>query len=129
MNLKNQNYFFLRLPLAISFLGHGLVRLPKLQEFSNWMVTAMAKSIIPGILIAPFSYFLVISEALVGILLIANFKPRYSIYAGLALMAMLVFGSTSIEDWSAVVAQLVHAIYLILMLWWYEKYVVSNEEK
>jgi hypothetical protein len=28
-------FFFLRLPVAISLLGHGLVRLPKLQTFSD----------------------------------------------------------------------------------------------
>lgn len=128
MNLKNQHYFFLRLPLAISFLGHGLVRLPKLHEFSSWMVTAMAKSVIPEFLIVPFSYFLAIAEAVVGILLLINFKPRYSIYAGLTLMALLVLGSTSIEDWGSVVAQLIHSIYLVLMLWWYENQVLSKSE-
>ena len=39
MNGKHKyGYFFLRLPIAMSLLGHGLVRLPKLQGFSNWIV-------------------------------------------------------------------------------------------
>lgn len=74
-------FFFLRLPLAISLLGHGLVRLPKLQTFSNWMVTSMEKSAIPTTLLIPFSYALPIIEAALGILLLIGFKIKYMLYA------------------------------------------------
>lgn len=36
-------YFFLRLPIALSIFGHGLVRLPKLQTFTEGMVKSMEK--------------------------------------------------------------------------------------
>ncbi|WP_211316555.1 hypothetical protein U0035_02660 [Niabella yanshanensis] len=51
MNHFKTAFFFLRLPVAISLLGHGLVRLPKLAGFSSWMVTTMDKSAIPPALI------------------------------------------------------------------------------
>jgi thiosulfate dehydrogenase (quinone) large subunit len=120
-------YFFLRLPIAISLLGHGLVRLPKLETFSNWMVTSMEKSVIPSVMIVPFSYILPIVEFLIGLSLLIGFKTKYTIYSGLVLMSILILGSASIENWSAIEAQLLHSVYLGGLLWFYEKYKpVSN---
>lgn len=115
-------YFFLRLPIAISLLGHGLVRLPKLETFSNWMVSTMEKSAIPIFLIVPFAYILPIAEFLIGLLLLIGFKSQYTIYSGLILMSVLILGSASIENWSAIEAQLLHSVYLGGLLWFYEKY-------
>jgi len=119
-------FFFLRLPVAISLAGHGLVRLPKLAAFSEWMVSSMEKSMIPTALIIPFSYILPIAEAIIGILLLTVFKTKYTIFAALTLMSILILGSCSIENWSAIEAQLLHSFYLFGLLWFYEKY---NNEK
>ena len=115
-------YFFLRLPIAISLLGHGLVRLPKLEMFGNWMVTSMEKSAIPSFMIVPFSYILPIVEFLIGLSLLIGFQTKYTIYSGLVLMSLLILGSASIENWSAIEAQLLHSAYLGGLLWFYEKY-------
>lgn len=115
-------FFFLRLPIAVSLLGHGLVRLPKLAAFSNWMVTSMEKSAIPEFMIVPFSYFLPIAEFLIGISLLIGFKTKYTIFSGLALMSILILGSSSIENWSAIEAQLLHSIYLFGLFWFWQKY-------
>lgn len=119
-------FFFLRLPLAISLAGHGLVRLPKLATFSEWMVTFMEKSMIPSALIIPFSYILPIAEAIIGILLLIGFKTKYTIFATLTLMSILILGSCSIENWSAIEAQLLHSFYLFGLLWFYEKYITEK---
>lgn len=115
-------FFFLRLPIAISLLGHGLVRLPKLATFSNWMVTTMEKSAIPDFLIVPFSYVLPIAEALIGLSLLVGFQTKYTLFAGLALMSLLIFGSSSIENWSAIESQLLHSFYLFGLVWFWQKY-------
>ncbi|MET0465039.1 MAG: MauE/DoxX family redox-associated membrane protein [Chitinophagaceae bacterium] len=120
-NFKS-TFFFLRLPLAVSMLGHGLVRLPKLAGFSQWMRESMQKSILPESIITPFSYILPFAEAIIGVLLLAGVFFRYTIYAGLTLMAVLILGSASIENWSAIEAQLIHAICFGALLWWYDKY-------
>lgn len=122
MKDSKTNYFFLRLPIAISLLGHGLVRLPKLETFSNWMVTTMEKSAIPSSLIVPFAYVLPIVEFVIGLALLIGFKSQYTIYSGLVLMSVLILGSASIENWSAIEAQLLHSVYLGGLLWFYEKY-------
>ncbi|MBV6881653.1 DoxX family membrane protein [Epilithonimonas ginsengisoli] len=114
-------YFFLRLPIAISLLGHGLVRLPKLATFSNWMVTSMEKSMIPDFLIVPFSYILPIAEFLIGLSLVIGFKTKYTIFSGLILMSILILGSSSIENWSAIESQLLHSVYLFGLYWFWNK--------
>ncbi|GAA5087763.1 hypothetical protein GCM10023210_10820 [Chryseobacterium ginsengisoli] len=119
-------FFFLRLPVAISLLGHGLVRIPKLTSFSEWMVTSMEKSAIPSALIVPFSYILPFAEAIIGALLLINFKTKYTLYTGLVLMSILIFGSCSIENWSAIESQLLHSIYLFGLFLFYEKFKPNN---
>ena len=115
-------YFFLRLPIALSIFGHGLVRLPKLQTFTEGMVKSMEKSAIPESLLTPFGYLIPIAEFLIGLALLIGYQTKYTIYAGLALMGLLVLGSASVENWSAIEAQLVHSIYLGGLLWYWEKY-------
>jgi len=115
-------YFFLRLPVALSIFGHGLVRLPKLQTFTEGMVKSMEKSAIPESLLTPFGYFIPIAEFLIGLLLLICYQTKYTIFAGLALMGLLVFGSASVENWSGIEAQLVHSIYLGGLLWYWNRY-------
>ncbi|KFF12094.1 DoxX family protein [Chryseobacterium soli] len=119
-------FFFLRLPVAVSLAGHGLVRLPKLQTFSEWMVTTMEKSAIPTALLVPFSYILPIAEAIIGIVLLIGFKTKYTLYTGLMLMSILILGSCSIENWSAIEAQLLHSLYLFGLFWMYDKYAAKK---
>ena len=119
-------FFFLRLPIAISLAGHGLVRLPKLQTFTEGMVKSMEKSAIPEALITPFGYVLPFLEAIIGISLLIGFKPKLTIYSAIALMSILILGSSSIENWSAIEAQLLHSLYLFALLWFYLKH--SSEE-
>ena len=115
-------FFFLRLPIAVSLLGHGLVRLPKLPAFTDWLVTTMEKSVIPEFLIVPFGYVLPIAEFLIGLSLLIGFRMKYSLFAGLALMSILIFGSSSIENWSAIESQLLHSFYLFGLVWFWQKY-------
>ncbi|WP_419870851.1 MauE/DoxX family redox-associated membrane protein [Chryseobacterium sp. CT-SW4] len=121
-------FFFLRLPVAVSLAGHGLVRLPKLAGFSEWMVTTMEKSVIPAAMIVPFSYLLPVLEALIGIALLIGWKIKYTLYAGLAMMGVLILGSCSIENWSAIEAQLLHSFYLFGLFWFYQKYHQENHQ-
>lgn len=115
-------YFFLRLPIAVSLLGHGLVRLPKLETFSSWMVTTMEKSAIPDFMIVPFSYILPILEALIGLSLVIGFQTKYTLFAGLALMSILILGSSSVENWNAIESQLLHSFYLFGLVWFWQKF-------
>lgn len=121
-------YLLFRLPMAMSLLGHGLVRLPKLHGFSNWMTTFMAKSYLPQSMIAGFSYVVPFVELITGVFLLIGLFTRQAIYASLLLMAFFIFGNTTIENWDPITSQLIHAIYLggLLYLIQYNTFSIDN---
>ena len=110
-------YFFLRLPLAMSMFGHGLVRLPKLSTFAQGMVEQFQDSVLPEPMVIAFGYILPVLELVVGLLLMLGLFTRFSIFLGLFTMALLVFGSSMIENWGAISSQLVHSVYYGILLW------------
>jgi thiosulfate dehydrogenase [quinone] large subunit len=125
------SFLILRLAIGASMFGHGLVRLPKLDKFSGWMVKSFENSMLPAALVKPFSYALPIAEFLVGLLLIIGLFTRQSLVAGSIVMIMLIFGTTLIENWEALVSQLVHAAFFALLLSYitYNGYSLDNPFK
>lgn len=117
------SFLFLRLAIGISMFGHGLVRLPKLEAFSNWMVTSFEKSILPQTLVLPFSYVLPIAEFAVGILLITGLFTRAALIAGSAVMLSLLLGTSLIENWDALPSQLIHLAFFALLI----QFISSNK--
>jgi len=109
-------YLLLRLAIGTSMFGHGLVRLPKLEAFSHWMVGSFEKSILPPALVTPFSYLLPILEFIIGVLLIIGLFTRSALIAGSLVIIVLIFGSSMIENWDAVPSQLIHVAFFALLL-------------
>lgn len=110
------SFLILRLAIGASMFGHGLVRLPKLDKFSGWMVTSFENAMLPVSLVKPFSYALPIAEFLIGLLLIIGLFTRQSLIAGSIVMIMLILGATLIENWEALVSQLIHVAIFALLL-------------
>jgi thiosulfate dehydrogenase [quinone] large subunit len=121
-------YLVLRFAVAASMLGHGLVRLPKLTAFSNWMVTQFEKSMLPGIAVRIFSYCLPFVEFCIGLLLILGLFTRIASAAGGLLMVLLLFGSAMIENWEILPSQLIHAAFFAALLYniAYNGYALDN---
>ncbi|NIG55636.1 DoxX family protein [Chitinophaga sp. Cy-1792] len=110
------SYLLLRLGIGASMFGHGLVRLPKLEKFSGWMMGTFEKSMLPTALVKPFSYALPIAEFLVGLLLIAGLFTRQAAVLGGIVMLSLIFGTTMIEGWDFLTGQLVHLVFFAVLL-------------
>lgn len=115
-------YFLLRLVIGASMFGHGLVRIPKLQAFSSWMVGSFEKSLLPKFLVVPFSYSLPIAELVIGLLLIIGLFTKPALVAATIVMVILVFGTALIENWEALPSQLIHAAFFSLLL----QFIVNN---
>lgn len=114
--MNTTSYVLLRLAIGASMLGHGLVRLPKLDGFSKWMVGSFEKSLLPGVLITPFSYALPVAEFVIGLLLVAGLFTRPALIAGGLVMVLLIFGTAMIENWEAIPSQLMHAAFFAVLL-------------
>jgi thiosulfate dehydrogenase [quinone] large subunit len=109
-------YLFLRASIGLSFFGHGLVRIPKLFVFRDWMVGSFAKSMLPEPITYAFATILPFAELLIGLLIISGWRIRIGLLSGAILVCTLIFGSCLIENWEAVSAQLIYAIILFVLL-------------
>jgi thiosulfate dehydrogenase [quinone] large subunit len=126
--MNTTSFLIIRLAVAASMLGHGLVRLPKLNGFSNWMVSSFEKSMLPSALVTPFSYILPIAEFVIGLLLVIGLFTRASLIAGGFTMVILIFGSAMVENWEAMPSQFIHAAFFAVLLSFlqYNTYAVDN---
>ncbi|MCM0667971.1 DoxX family protein [Flavobacterium tyrosinilyticum] len=114
--METTSFLLLRLAIAISMFGHGLVRLPKLASFSNWMVGSFENSMLPKIIVTPFSYILPIAEFAIGLFLLLGIFTKSSLIAGAVVMLILLFGTSMIENWEAIPSQLIHIAFFALLL-------------
>jgi len=114
--METTSFLLLRLAVAISMFGHGLVRLPKLTTFSNWMIGSFENSMLPKFIVTPFSYILPIAEFVIGLLLILGLFTKPSLVAGGFVMLALLFGTSMIENWEAIPSQLIHVAIFALLL-------------
>ena len=114
--METTSFLLLRLAVAISMFGHGLVRLPKLTTFSNWMIGSFENSMLPKFIVTPFSYILPIAEFVIGLLLILGLFTKPSLIAGGIVMLALLFGTSMIENWEAIPSQLIHVAFFALLL-------------
>jgi thiosulfate dehydrogenase [quinone] large subunit len=116
-----RTYLMARLPIAVSLLGHGLDRIPKLQVFSDHLISQFSKSILPIKLVTPFSMTLPFVELGVGILLILGLFTRFACVIGVITMLALIFGSCLLEQWDNVLSQMLYSLYFV-MLYYYAFY-------
>ena len=114
--MNKTSYLLLRLGVAISMFGHGLVRMPKLAGFSGWMTKSFEHSLLHAALVKPFSYLLPFAELITGLLLLAGLFTKQALIAGSVVMIALVFGSTMIESWEAIPSQLIHLAFFAVLL-------------
>jgi thiosulfate dehydrogenase [quinone] large subunit len=114
--MNTNSFLVLRLAIGASMLGHGLVRLPKLQAFSHWMVGSFAKSILPQALIIPFSYILPITEFIIGLLLVTGLFTKPALIGGSLVMIILILGTCTIENWEVLPSQLIHITFFAVLL-------------
>jgi len=125
MRKESFTYLLARLPIGMSFFGHGLERLPKLAAFSHGMATSFSKSILPESLVLPFGYILPVLELLIGILLLLGLFTRFAAVLGVALMLFLIFGSSMIEQWNNVFTQIIYGGYLALLFYFAQYNIIS----
>ncbi|PSK93331.1 DoxX family protein [Taibaiella chishuiensis] len=109
-------FLLLRLAAGLSMLGHGLVRMPKLRAFSDWMTGQFAGSLLPAPLVRPFSLVLPFAELLTGLLLVAGLWTRPALIAAAGVMLLLILGTTLVENWEALPSQLIHIAFFALLL-------------
>ena len=115
MKKEHYTYLLARLPMGLSFFGHGLIRITKLNEFSDGMVKQFSKSVLPEGFVSAFGHALPFLEFITGLLILLGLFTRFGIVLGAAIILALIFGSSIIEQWNAVFTQLLYGAYFALL--------------
>lgn len=115
-------YLLARLPIGMSMLGHGLVRIPKLSAFAEGMAASFEASLLPPALVLGFGYVLPFVELGIGICVLAGLFTRQALIAGVVLMCVLIFGSSLTEQWQGVAIQMFYGVYFSLLYRYSEPY-------
>jgi len=118
MKKKEFAYLLARLPMGMSFFGHGLIRLTRLDAFSHGIMGQFSKSLLPAGLVLGFGYVLPFIEFITGFLMLLGWFTRFAIILGAAIMLALILGSSLIEQWNAVFTQLVYGAYLSVLFYY-----------
>jgi len=126
--MNKYSYLILRLVVGMSMLGHGLVRIVKLKGFSQWMVTSAEGSMLPEMLVVPFSYALPFIELAIGILLVLGLFTRGAALVGGFVMISLIFGSSLMENWSVLPSQMIHAAFFAMVIHYFPANVLSVDK-
>ncbi|HMH23039.1 MAG TPA: DoxX family membrane protein [Puia sp.] len=108
-------YLLARLPIAMSMFGHGLIRLTKIQAFSQGMSSEYNKTFLPEALIVPFSFLLPYVELFIGLFLLLGLFTRWFCIFGALLMVALIFGSSLLEQWNNIFIQIIYGAYFALL--------------
>ena len=128
--MKNYNlaYLLCRITIGTSLFGNGLVRIPILYGFTEWMTSQFKNSILPQKTVLTFSYISPFAELIVGILLLIGLFTRQALTTGAALLIILIFGSTTIQQWEAIPSQLIHIAFITALLVFTERntYALEN---
>ena len=122
-------YILARVPIALSFIGHGLVRIPEINQFSNGMIQNFSDTVLPLIIVQPFSIILPFLELFLGLFLLIGLKMRVTTITGVTLISVLILGSSIQENWSAVAIQMFYGLYLAILYMFADYYKSLIEQK
>lgn len=109
-------FLLLRLAIGASMFGHDLVWLPELNAFSSWMTGSFENTLLPKIIVLPFSHVLPIAEFSIGLLLLLGLFTKTAATLGAIVMILLLIGTALIENREAIPSQRIHVLFFALLL-------------
>lgn len=121
MNDKVLAYTAFRLLMGMNIFMHGAVRLgSNYAVFVSWVQEQFAGTWLPVWLVTLEAQAIPAVEITVGALLLVGFKTRWAVLAGMLLLATLMFGMVTLQDWEIVSRHLVYALCFFVLLYFSE---------
>lgn len=106
----------LRLLLGINIAAHGAVRLPDVSAFVQKASAGFAATPLPMALVKATLYPIPVVELLLGLAVLAGFRLRLTLFAGMMVMALLTIGMSLQQQWEIVGLQLIYALAYFVLL-------------
>jgi thiosulfate dehydrogenase [quinone] large subunit len=79
-------------------------------------------SILPSSLVLGFGYLLPFAEFGIGLLTLVGLFTRQAALAGVVIMILLIFGTTTVEQWDNITPQLMHIVFFLAVLIFVNRY-------
>jgi thiosulfate dehydrogenase [quinone] large subunit len=110
-------YAALRIAFGVNMAMHGVNRfLIGVGQFAAKMAQEFSATVLPRWMVLAFGHFLPFIEFAIGILLIIGLWTRWTLLSGMALIAVLMFGTALKGDWNILGTQLLYALIYYLLL-------------
>lgn len=109
-------YVLARIAFGLNFFLHGVVRLPKLQDFVGGMQSEFSESMLPSFLVTPTAYLIPIAELILGLMLLLGIFTRKALVGSALVMLILLAGCCLLEKWAVVGSQMVYMLYLVFLI-------------
>jgi thiosulfate dehydrogenase (quinone) large subunit len=113
---RRMGFAILRLMLGINMLGRSIVRLPEIQEFASGMADGFADTFLPGPFVYVFGFVVVITETIIGVLLILGWKTRWALVTMGILLCSLAFGVILQQNFGTAANIMIYGIGVCLLL-------------
>lgn len=109
-------YTGLRVAMGMAMLMHGVARVGHIPAFVETTLKTFASSVLPAEAVRIFAWSVPPVELLIGASVLFGLATRFGLFLGAIWMAILIFGSTLIENYSAVGIQLIYALVFFHLL-------------
>ncbi|TVR27275.1 MAG: hypothetical protein EA390_14025 [Balneolaceae bacterium] len=113
---RQMGFALLRIMLGINMLGRSLVRIPQLDSFAAGMADNFADTFLPGSFVYIYAFIIVLTEAVIGALLILGWKTRWALLTMGILLITLAFGQILQQNFGTVANILIYAIAVSFLL-------------
>lgn len=118
MNDKVLAYTAFRLLMGMNIFMHGAVRTgANYKAFVQWTQDLFANTWLPVWLVTLEARAIPVVEIAVGALIFLGFKTRWAVLGGMLLLATLLFGMVTLQDWEIVARHLIYALCFFVLLY------------
>ncbi len=113
---RNMGFALLRVMLGINMLGRSVVRIPQIETFASGMASNFADTFLPEPFVLVYAYAIVLTETIIGVLLILGWKTRWALLTMGLLLITLAFGMILQQNFGTVANILVYAFVVSFLL-------------
>lgn len=113
---RQMGFAVLRVVLGMNMLGRSLVRIPEINDFASGMAENFADTILPGSFVFVYAFVIVITELVIGVLLVLGWKTRWALVTMGILLLTLTFGQVLQQSFGTLANILIYVFAVSFLL-------------
>jgi len=113
---RSMGFALLRVLLGLNMLGRSMVRIPEINDFASGMAESFADTLLPGSFVFVYAFVIVITELVIGVLLILGWKTRWALVSMGILLLTLTFGQVLQQNFGTLANILIYGFTVSFLL-------------